>query len=166
MSLHDDLLAQARHLAGLDNKKPRQANLRRAVSSAYYALFHLIVGAGGYEMAPANPPGLKLHVQRAFEHGAMKAVCRKFIAKDYQLPLGMGNLIAQPVEPQLIAVAKTFVELQEARHQADYDLTTSFARDDVSKLIDSVEVAFREWQATDGAPNRSVFVAAMMFQKR
>ena len=38
-----DLLEQAVRLAKLDVKKPKQANLRRAISSAYYALFHMLV---------------------------------------------------------------------------------------------------------------------------
>jgi hypothetical protein len=43
MSLHMDLLQQARRLARLDPNRPRQANLRRAVSAAYYALFHYLI---------------------------------------------------------------------------------------------------------------------------
>ena len=43
MSAHGDLLQQAFHLATIDAKKPKQANLRRAVSSAYYAVFHLLI---------------------------------------------------------------------------------------------------------------------------
>jgi len=42
MSLHADLLDQAEQLAQLDPRRPKQANLRRSVSSAYYALFHSI----------------------------------------------------------------------------------------------------------------------------
>ena len=38
-----DLLEQARHLAKRGKKRPRQASLRRAVSTAYYALFHLLI---------------------------------------------------------------------------------------------------------------------------
>jgi len=41
--VHKDLLEQAVRLAKLDAKKPKQANLRRAISSAYYAVFHLLV---------------------------------------------------------------------------------------------------------------------------
>ena len=41
--LHDELLKQARELTTLDARRPRQANLRRAISSAYYALFHLLL---------------------------------------------------------------------------------------------------------------------------
>ena len=41
--MHEDLFSQAEKLAKLDVKKPKQANLRRAVSSAYYAVFHYLV---------------------------------------------------------------------------------------------------------------------------
>lgn len=41
--MHQDLLEQAIKLAKLDIRKPKQANLRRSISSAYYALFHLLV---------------------------------------------------------------------------------------------------------------------------
>ena len=43
MSLQQDLLRQARHLATKEPRRPSQASLRRAVSAAYYALFHLLV---------------------------------------------------------------------------------------------------------------------------
>ena len=42
MTLANDLLAQAKHLATKEPRRPRDASLRRAVSSAYYALFHLL----------------------------------------------------------------------------------------------------------------------------
>jgi len=41
MAFPNDLLEQAKHLAIREKKRPRQASLRRAVSTAYYALFHL-----------------------------------------------------------------------------------------------------------------------------
>lgn len=43
MSLYEDLFSQSEQLARLDPKKPKQANLRRAVSAAYYATFHFLV---------------------------------------------------------------------------------------------------------------------------
>ena len=43
MSLAQDLLDQADHLVNMDGANPKQASLRRAVSTAYYALFHLLV---------------------------------------------------------------------------------------------------------------------------
>ena len=43
MAFADDLLEQAYHLANRESGDPKQASLRRAVSTAYYALFHLLI---------------------------------------------------------------------------------------------------------------------------
>ena len=43
MSFPDDLLEQAYHLANREPESPKQASLRRAISTAYYALFHMLV---------------------------------------------------------------------------------------------------------------------------
>jgi hypothetical protein len=43
MGLAQDLLQQANHLASYEGANPSQASLRRAVSTAYYALFHLLI---------------------------------------------------------------------------------------------------------------------------
>ena len=43
MSFADQLLEQPDHLANREKKRPRQASLRRAVSTAYYALFHFLI---------------------------------------------------------------------------------------------------------------------------
>lgn len=39
----EDLLQQAVGLAKVDARRPKQANLRRAISAAYYALFHSVL---------------------------------------------------------------------------------------------------------------------------
>jgi uncharacterized protein (UPF0332 family) len=43
MAYHDDLLRQALQLIHQEPRNPKQASLRRAVSTAYYALFHLLI---------------------------------------------------------------------------------------------------------------------------
>jgi len=43
MPFADDLLKQAYHLASKERKNPKQASLRRAVSTAYHALVHLLI---------------------------------------------------------------------------------------------------------------------------
>jgi hypothetical protein len=58
-SLHDQLLAQAWLLAKKEPKRPLQASLRRAVSAAYYAVFHLLVDAGGRSLT--EPGDVKLY---------------------------------------------------------------------------------------------------------
>ena len=43
MPYHDELLTQAGELIHKDAARSTQADYRRAVSTAYYALFHLLV---------------------------------------------------------------------------------------------------------------------------
>jgi hypothetical protein len=43
MVFADDLLEQAYHLLNEDGDPPKQASPRRAVSTACYALFHLLI---------------------------------------------------------------------------------------------------------------------------
>jgi uncharacterized protein (UPF0332 family) len=43
MAYHDDLLQQALQPVHKEPRNPKQASLRRGVSTAYYALFHLLI---------------------------------------------------------------------------------------------------------------------------
>ena len=46
------------------------------------------------------------------------------------------GLSGHPLQPKLIKVAEAFVDLQQARHDADYDMSQRFLRRDVLHLID------------------------------
>lgn len=72
MPFPNDLLEQARHLANREPKRPKQASLRRAVSTAYYALFHLL----SIE-TPKNwkRPAERSTVARMLDHSPMAKVC-------------------------------------------------------------------------------------------
>src|ERR1700679_2940589 len=73
MAFADDLLEQAQHLAQREPKRPKQASLRRAVSAAYYALFHLLTTEATKNWKrPAERPTLA----RMFEHDSMRKVCK------------------------------------------------------------------------------------------
>jgi len=67
-------LEQAKHLANREKKRPRQASLRRAVSTAYYALFHLLVHEATLNWRRFEQGAL---LARFFEHGKMKSACQK-----------------------------------------------------------------------------------------
>jgi hypothetical protein len=55
-----------------------QANLRRAVSSSYYALFHLLIGHACENWAR---PDQRARVARQLEHPRMKAVSKMCVGK-------------------------------------------------------------------------------------
>ena len=144
-----DLLQQARHLANLDPKRPKQASLRRSVSTAYYALFHflieettgLIIGTGS-RVAP-----LRQLAGRAFVHGKMKTLCSQFVKpkQDHKLLRNLPFPFTVAMNPELEAVALAFVALQDDRHSADYDMATSWTRAQAVQAADMAEDAMKNW---------------------
>jgi hypothetical protein len=136
MSIANELLELAQ--AALNAGGITEAALRRATSTAYYAMFHLLVGE-----ATANRPLFG----RVFEHGKMKAAC-------IQIPgVSPRPKKQQPEIPfelrtsadHLRVVALTFVRSQEFREFADYDLSTAWTREDLEVQVSEVTDAFRSW---------------------
>ena len=166
MSLHDDLIEQAWHLAGREPKRPRQASLRRALSAAYYAVFHLLVSEAAKVVAPASPPGLRFRVQRAFGHSEMKEVCRTFAGGSISgLRRSTRDLMPEPLQPELALVASRFVKLYEVRQAADYDRSVTYTRLEVRELIRFAKLAFRDWDAIRNTGNAAIFLTALLLQR-
>ena len=157
-SLHDELLAQAWLLAKKEPKRPLQASLRRAVSAAYYALFHLLVDAGGRSLIAPGDLKLRHQVQRAYNHGTMKFVCQNLHV--------LNPVVTLPLEPQLINIATAFVDLQQARHDADYDYSIIFIRTNVLQKIALADSARLNWKAVRKTPNARAFLAALLLQRQ
>ena len=76
MGLAQDLLQQADHLATYEGANPSQASLRRAVSTAYYALFHLLIEEAGLRWQGSSEACNGLG--RGFQHGPMKNISMQF----------------------------------------------------------------------------------------
>ncbi|MFY0992611.1 hypothetical protein [Halomonas sp. C05BenzN] len=166
MTLANDLLEQARILAKREPQRPKQASLRRAVSTAYYALFHLLVEAASREVVRGNNHrGLREAVARSLNHGDMKKVCRSIANWNPQKPpVPIATLLGGPPCAELVSLSQAFFELQQARHEADYDLSMRFSRDEVTELIDIAESAFSDFNALrrDSRQYRT-FMMALMF---
>lgn len=109
MSFPLDLLDQAYHLANWEELEPKQASLRRAVSTAYYALFHLLIDEAVSKWAVERQRSV---LARGVEHSRIKRVCDE-ILKNFKS--------GAPIPEDLRYVAETFMQLQHQRHLADYD---------------------------------------------
>lgn len=161
MSVYGDLIEQAEHPATRDLRKPRQANLRRAVSTAYYALFHMLIDDAVRKLIPNTPRLLRIHARRAFTHSDMRNACEQ-LAKSSG---SSAQLLAQPVEPELL-VADAFVDLQYHRHTADYDFTRTYDRVKVLEIIAPAEAAVAAWSKVRNRPNANVFLIASLLNRR
>lgn len=136
MSLADDLLDTARRLAATTG--PTGADIRRAVSTAYYALFHRLIEAAGAALVPAADQQQAL--ARRFSHTEMKKVCQ-LVFKSPVPPFAVPFFGSAPTA-DLVTVAKAFVDLQERRHAADYDTGTSLTPSSASDAVQDVQDAF------------------------
>jgi uncharacterized protein (UPF0332 family) len=167
MALHHELLQLARFLANREPKHPRQVSLRRALSTAYYALFHTLIAEASSVLAPSQPSGLRAQIGRAFAHADMKAVCTGFSQGNVSsLSAATGALIVPLIRQELRSVALAFIDLYGSRHSADYDtLATPFSKTDVVTKIQEVEQSLTRLEQIRGESNSNVFLAALCFQK-
>lgn len=153
----EDLIATATRLAG--GRRPgrrKQSDLKRAVSTAYYALFHAMCRNAADQLVGASrasrPQRAWVQAYRAVEHGHAKAQCQR----DEVL-----RQFPQPVQD----FAALFVELQAARHDADYDPTSEFSLSETRELIGRAREAVREFKAA-GRNDRRAFAALVAFRRR
>ena len=148
MSLHHDLLEQARHLAVREPKRPRQASLRRAVSTAYYALFHFMGEEATRELIGAGPQRkvLRQLACRSLAHGKIKAVCIEFQKTPPRQSLQpFWNPLRVQANADLREVCKTFADLQQARHAADYDRSQTVSRASALDACKQAKEAIEAW---------------------
>ena len=96
-----------------------EADLRRGISTAYYALFHLLIKEAMTNFV--SDPVFRTKVGRAFQHGPMRNVCDKYNpAKSGQehRPIhhpGRARLSHRKSSLQMSAtIAATFIALYDA----------------------------------------------------
>ncbi len=159
MAYHDDLLKQALQLVHKEPRNPKQASLRRAVSTAYYALFHLLVSEA---VANWNRGDLRAALGRAFDHGVMKAASNR-LQDTRQFPF-TGS------DPEVVAALKeiaiTFVQLQQRRHIADYDNTTFWTRKEALGQVESAQQAFLMWKTIRDEHIAQAYLVSLIVKKR
>jgi hypothetical protein len=163
MSAHADLLQQAFHLATIDAKKPKQANLRRAVSSAYYAVFHLLIDEACRVQfgTQHNEAPFRRVLGRAFAHSVMKDACKAFGGGTLKKGVAKGLPAGFTVPTEIRGLADTFVDLQDNRHLADYDLTERFKRSDVLVLIKVVRKQIENFTNLAPSNEKRFFLACL-----
>ena len=112
----DDYLAIVDALMNARDGRPTQAELRKAVSVAYYAVFYALcrntadcfIGAAG----DGRSEWAWRQAYRAVDHGFARRQCQN-------------QRVMARFPPQVQSFANNFVWLQEQRHAADYDPSVS-----------------------------------------
>jgi uncharacterized protein (UPF0332 family) len=149
-----ELLMTARRLARAGARRPRQADLKRAISTAYYALFHafarngadMLIGTGSNRADKAWS-----QTYRSLDHGAAKNAC--------------GQLRNLGFPQILCSCADAFVELQQARHDADYDPDYRVTRAEALAAIARAESAIA-YLGASSRRDRKALAAQLLLRRR
>ena len=153
MSLAGELLDTAKYLLRQNNNRPTDAAIRRSISMAYYALFHLLIEDAVIHLVPET--GQQTSLARSFDHGKMKQVCKA-------IGEGRHPFLGSTVPDALKQLTATFVDLQDQRHDADYNRTRFFTKADARESVSRVEKALRLWSAVREGPIASPFFLLLL----
>lgn len=138
------------------SRRPRQAELKRAISAAYYALFHALCISVADLWIGTNPDWRRVDAwvqsYRTLEHGKTRTACSRI--QD-----------SEKVSQLLRYVAEIFLELQRARHNADYDPYSRFTRAEAMYYIESAELAIRHLKNAEKI-DRLSFVTSLALPQR
>jgi uncharacterized protein (UPF0332 family) len=172
MSYPDDLLRHARALVEPDRETDNPADLSRAVSAAYYSVFHLLIDEAS-RLAAADPrltdesQAYLIHsMRRQFDHKKVRDLLDSFSNA------GQGNrpkwwfpdsvLPPEEVSEDLKSFAKTFHALNEQREAADYRIEKTVSHQEATTAVSEAEKAIATWRRIRENPEVLALLAAML----
>jgi uncharacterized protein (UPF0332 family) len=141
-----------------ERKNPKQASLRRAVSTAYYALFHFLISES---IANWSRHNLRAGLCRAFDHAPMKTASNRILDSRTFPFMGEDPLVVA----NLRAVAKAFTQLQEKRHIADYDNTTFWTRTEALIQVKTAEQIFVTWKSIRNEQIAQAYLVSLLVKR-
>ncbi len=147
-----------------------EADLRRGISTAYYALFHLLMKEAMTSFV--TDPSFRSRVARALQHGPMKSVCEKY---NPARPNGAGQFVtqqshgfpAQIIAPDVRQIAAAFIALHEAREQADYEQAdyddgATIQHTEALAAVQQAETAFQAWLTAQADSSSVAFLQELL----
>jgi uncharacterized protein (UPF0332 family) len=159
-----DPLAEELHVQSgmLLTLAPTQANLRRSISTNYYAVFHLLI-ADAIELW--NRPEHHSALARQFDHKRMKVASAELKLRLHSERKMLG-LRQDGIQTSMVLVAANFVELQEKRHEADYDVSRSIAVEEAKYCDFLTSAAVEAWKQVRDEPIAHDYLYSLLFRDR
>lgn len=163
----DWLLRQANELGYREGGEgqPRNINLRRAVSSAYYALFHgIVLTTTGLLLSDATLEE-RQRLARSFSHSNLRLACQYVVKPNDAPKMARPIAAAAAGSTPLVDVAEALLSLQEARHNADYDHLAGFTKAGVLQSVDVVVDALAKLETLKGTAALQRFVSLLALRQ-
>ncbi|MDE2659379.1 MAG: hypothetical protein OXI45_04145 [Acidobacteriota bacterium] len=151
-----ELLAAARLLLEAAQDGRDSAPARRAVSTAYYTMFHCLARMCSDRLAVNRGVPLRSStrqtVYRSLQHGRTKRRC-------------INPRVIAPYPTAIRAFARGFAELQKKRHRADYDPSTTFEVSEARESVDQAEELIRALLAAPEADLRDFALRILLAER-
>lgn len=117
---------------------PTNEHIRRAISNAYYALFHALSlgNAAALIGTPTDSVSASAwsRVYRALDHGTARRALQRY---------------RQELSPQAQTFVDTFSDLQQLRHSADYDHAAVLTSHQASIRLQQAQTAILDYLQVD-----------------
>ena len=148
-----DLIATSRSLIVVQppSTQPLEDSLRRAVSTAYYAMFHALANNNADCLVGSPNTALTRHAWSRVYRGLEHRDAKRNLQRDQ-------HLFSQPVR----VFADTFVQLQTQRHSADYDPDQAFTLSTTLNWIDRAEAAINDFMSAPVDERRAVAIQSLV----
>jgi hypothetical protein len=129
-------LITAQHL--VTSPDASEADLRRGVSTAYYAVFHELLKMATERFIGTRRDTSYRTLYRAFDHTRMKRMCDDLNVQDLKRSYANAIGLSRPSD-DIREFARGFAELQQGRHEADYNPVVAQSKVDSFSLVQLAE---------------------------
>jgi hypothetical protein len=85
----------------------------------------------------------------------MLAVCKRYTGLAV-------DMTGQPVPAEVLRVADSFVQLQNARHKADYNVKDSVTPVEAQTFVQMARDAFTDWGAVAANPAADIYLTELL----
>lgn len=138
---------------------PHDTHLRRAISSAYYAMFHCLAESCASLIAGAYPDDVSesawTQAYRALDHSMVPNKTRN-----------RNRQIFDQFSPAVKNFANKLAEMKAKRESADYNPTETFTYADVITDIDKASAAIDEFEKIPETERRSFAIFILLIIRR
>jgi hypothetical protein len=163
----EHLLEQAdRLIAPPGGGAPRQADLRRAISSAYYGLFHAVLTEAADDFVGRTHRQTSRYalVYRSVDHRSLRSICEDVVKT--RLPAKYAkHEPAGGFGSDLVAFSTAVVDLQERRVLADYDPLFRARKSDAVLAVETGRTALARFRNASRS-RRKAFLSLLVFSPR
>ena len=165
----DELVGHAEWLADAGRGHPNDADVRRGISAAYYAVFHDLTERLSRQLVGSYPRDVRNGIRRIWSHSEIARLAQEVVERsqvltsnaDAPLPKRLGAfgplLDVAAADADLVASLRLFTEMQERRHMADYDHEASFAKSDLVETCENARLARERLRDAENGSRQAFF---------